>query len=42
MLLRPIRLPAMLVTCAMLVAGFCAFCAGPAAAGGVKPCFSEI
>jgi hypothetical protein len=42
MLLRPIRLPALLVSCAMLVAGCCAFGAGPAVAGGVKPCFSEI
>jgi hypothetical protein len=39
MVLRLIRVSVLLVTCAMFIAGVCA---GPAAAGGVKPCFSEI
>jgi len=41
MMLRQIRVPSLLAG-AMLVAALCALHAGPAAAGGVKPCFAQI
>jgi len=41
-MLRPIRFTAPLITCAMLVSGSFAFGVGPAVAGGIAPCFSEI